>query len=69
MDTSLTNEEVERLRRDFPMNFKEHLARVRRLLSKAQPGNWAWRTLENEYGFSGDYTEADAGEWPDAENI
>lgn len=64
MNSELTAEEVEQIRKMFPINTIEHIKRVRRLLKKASPGNWAWRTLENEYGFSGDYTAADEGEPP-----
>lgn len=34
------------------------------LLSEAQPGNWAWRRLEDEFGFQGDFSLADHGEPP-----
>lgn len=64
MSYPLTPEDIERIKSGHPDNFKEHLARVRRLLQYAQPGNIPWRILENQYGFSGDYTEGDAGEPP-----
>lgn len=28
---------------------------LKRLLRAARPGNWAWRRLEAEFGFQGDY--------------
>lgn len=64
MSTELNQEDLDRIRSVYPDNFKEHVARVRRLLEHAKPGNIPWQILENQYGFSGDYTEADNGEPP-----
>lgn len=64
MSPELTPEEVEEIRRTHPVNTMEHVKRVRRLLKHARPGNLAWRTLENEYGYQGDYSAADEGEAP-----
>lgn len=64
MGYELTEQEAEDIRKRFPNNTAAHIKRVRRLLKKASPGNWAWRTLENEYGYSGDYSAADEGEPP-----
>lgn len=61
MDTSLTDEDVERIRATHPYNFSDHLRRVRNLLRHAKPGNVPWQILENEYGFSGDWTPSDTG--------
>ena len=35
---------------------------LRYLEGKASPGNWAWRKLEDEFGYCGDYTPADHGQ-------
>lgn len=64
MDTELSAEDIERIRADFPENTAGHIARVRRLLKHASPGNMPWQILENQYGFSGDYSAADHGEPP-----
>lgn len=64
MNTELTQDDIERIRKHYPVNFKEHVARVRRLLKSAQPGNIPFQILESEYGFVGDYSPADAGEPP-----
>ena len=68
MTTELYEEDIERIRLTHPHNFAEHLARVRRLLKAAQPGNAAWVILESEYGFCPDYQPADEGmHWSDNE--
>lgn len=64
MTPELSDEDVERIRAAYPINFIGHIKRVRKLMKNARPGNFAWRTLENEYGFSGDYSAADEGEPP-----
>lgn len=64
MKDELTEDDIERIRTHYPINFKEHLARVRRLLRAAQPGNVPFQILEAEYGFIGDYSPSDAGEPP-----
>lgn len=38
---------------------------VNGLLQKAEPGNQMFYKLENSWGFIGDYSPKDAGEWPD----
>ena len=40
------------------------LRQVNMLMEKAQPGNWAWHKLQNDFGFDGDWTPADVGEPP-----
>lgn len=40
--------------------------RLRMLEHNAKPGNWAWKRLENDFGYSLDYTEADHGNQVDA---
>lgn len=62
----LSDEDIERIRITHEFNFKEHVMRARRLLKFAKPGNWAWVTLEDEYGFSGDWQPSDEGmHWSD----
>lgn len=64
MAYELTDDDIEKLRLTHPTNFQGHLARVRRLLKYAKPGNPAWHILENDYGFQGDWSPADEGEPP-----
>jgi len=40
--------------------------RIKFHLTHQKPGNYHWLTLQNEFGFTGDYTEADTGmSWGD----
>lgn len=64
MNQELSDDDIERIRKAFPANFLGHIARVRRLLKYAQPGNGPWHILENEYGFQGDWSPQDEGEPP-----
>lgn len=59
MDRRITLEEVPANVPDI--NRVAWMRMVNRLLEQAEPGNAAWRRLENEFGFVGDYSEADHG--------
>jgi hypothetical protein len=61
-----TEEDEERIAH-LPLDMRRGACRViQRLLKKALPGNAAWRRLENEFGYSGDYSAADEGmHWSD----
>jgi hypothetical protein len=52
---------------DMPVENKQQLRyRIKHLLKYALPGNVPYRILETEFGFTGDYTEADSGtHWSD----
>lgn len=45
-----------------PENRRTMMKLLRRLEAKAVPGNWAYRKLEDEFGYCGDYTPADHGQ-------
>ena len=51
----------------MPVENKQTLRnRITFLFKHASPDNWAWHMLQSEFGFSGDYTEADNGtHWSD----
>lgn len=62
----LTLEEVPA---DVPeINRLDWMKVVNHLISHAQPGNYAWRRLESEFGFCPDFEEADMGEAPKGTN-
>lgn len=71
MNPDLYHDEIERILDERTVgvyerqNARRHL---RRLISKAQPGNIPYRILENDFGFQGDYQEADWGEPPRGAN-
>jgi hypothetical protein len=58
-------EEMRKVEYDSDMCLSERQS-IRRylttLLSKARPGNWAWRKLETRFGFDGDVSMYDYGE-------
>lgn len=66
MYSPLTLEEIPK---DVPeINRIEWMKMVNSLIARAKPGNYAWRRLENDFGFCPDYTEADVGEPPKGAN-
>jgi hypothetical protein len=59
----LRDEDAERIRRSVkPEHFEAAIKRVKWLAQNAEPGNWASNELEERWGFTFDYTEADAGD-------
>lgn len=65
MNQELSDDDIERIRAVYgDTNITGHLARVRRLLKSAKPGNIPWQILENDYGFQGDWSPSDEGEPP-----
>ncbi len=53
---------------EMPVENKQALRdRIKHLLKYARPGNIPFRILETEFGFTGDYMEADNGtHWSDS---
>jgi hypothetical protein len=52
---------------EMPVENKQALRnRIKFLFKRATPDNWAWHTLQNEFGFSPDYCPFDHGmHWSD----
>lgn len=62
----LTEEEIEELRKRYPYNLVAAMRRVKALKAAAKPGNAAWHKLQDEFGYTGDYTPKDEGmHWSD----
>jgi hypothetical protein len=53
---------------EMPVENKQQLRkRIKNLLIHAKPGNVPWQILQTEFGFTGDYVEADNGtHWSDS---
>lgn len=59
MPEALIKDIIEEVLAENPRWFFDEVKTARRVLEQllraARPGNWAWRRLENEFGFHGDY--------------
>lgn len=68
MQLDLYEEDIDRLigeRKELGPHEKSTMRNyLRRLITNAKPGNYAWRILEDDFGFVADYMPEDAGNEP-----